>query len=126
MLIHHELCFGCGRTNIFGLLLEAERSEGGGVTGRCFIKQDHQGPDRGYAHEGIVASALIEAMSLTAGENATARAVTVDFSGAAAVGTFLAVAARVEQREADTVMLTAIARSDGRDVAQARGSYAAG
>ena len=57
-LVHHELCFGCGRTNLFGLLLELERSERDAVTGRCFIKQDHQGPVPGRAHPGIVGCAL--------------------------------------------------------------------
>jgi hypothetical protein len=23
-LVHHDLCFGCGQTNLFGLLLEVE------------------------------------------------------------------------------------------------------
>lgn len=43
-LVHHDLCFGCGQTNLFGLLLEVERVDERRVTGRCFIKQDHQGP----------------------------------------------------------------------------------
>ena len=24
-LVHHDLCFGCGQTNLFGMLLEVER-----------------------------------------------------------------------------------------------------
>ena len=57
-LVHHEFCFGCGRVNLFGLLLEVEETGPGAVAGRCFIKQDHQGPDRGNAHEGVVAAAV--------------------------------------------------------------------
>src|SRR5947199_932095 len=60
---HHDLCFGCGQANLFGLQLELERRPEGGVAGRFFVKQDHQGPP-GYAHGGVIAAALDEAMSL--------------------------------------------------------------
>jgi hypothetical protein len=63
---HHELCFGCGLANVFGLGLEAERGDDGVVRGRFFVKQDHQGAD-GRAHPGVLAAALLEALSL-AGE----------------------------------------------------------
>ena len=62
--VHHEQCFGCGRTNLFGLLLEVEEVAPGAVAGRCFIKQDHQGAEGGRAHDGVVAAALSEAMSV--------------------------------------------------------------
>jgi acyl-coenzyme A thioesterase PaaI-like protein len=123
VLAHHELCFGCGQTNLFGLLLEAEPTEHDVVAGRCFIKQDHQGPERGQAHEGIVATALAEAMSLAAGLDARAQAVTVGFIGSAPVGSFLTVEARIEERDDEAVTLTASARSDGGEVARARGTY---
>src|SRR5918997_1999277 len=61
-LRHHDLCFGCGQANLFGLQLELARS-GNGVEGRFFVKQDHQGPD-GNAHPGVLAAALEEALSL--------------------------------------------------------------
>jgi hypothetical protein len=37
---HHDLCFGCGLANVFGLHLELERAAGagGGVAGRFFVK----------------------------------------------------------------------------------------
>ena len=76
-LVHHELCFGCGRTNLFGLLLELERTDEGAVAGRCFIKQDHQGPEPGFAHEGIIATALSEAMALACGQHARPRTIEV-------------------------------------------------
>src|SRR4051812_11893123 len=60
---HHELCFGCGQSNLFGLQIELERRAGGGVEGRFFVKQDHQGPP-GFAHGGVIAAALDEAMAL--------------------------------------------------------------
>jgi hypothetical protein len=33
-LVHHELCFGCGRANLFGLLLEAGPATAGRLTAR--------------------------------------------------------------------------------------------
>jgi hypothetical protein len=39
---HHERCFGCGQANLFGLLLETDRADDGGLTGRWFVKQDHK------------------------------------------------------------------------------------
>jgi hypothetical protein len=42
-LRHHDLCFGCGQANLFGLQLELEPRPEGGVAGRFFVKQDHQG-----------------------------------------------------------------------------------
>jgi acyl-coenzyme A thioesterase PaaI-like protein len=123
-LVHHELCFGCGRTNLFGLLVELERAEDGSVSGRCFIKQDHQGPVRGQAHEGIVATALAEAMSLACGPQAIAHAVTVGYIGVAPVGTFMALHAKVQERVEETITVTGIASSDGAAVAKSRGTYA--
>ncbi|HTX10009.1 MAG TPA: hypothetical protein VME22_15430 [Solirubrobacteraceae bacterium] len=122
-LVHHELCFGCGRTNLFGLLLEVEATAPGEVAGRCFIKQDHQGADRGNAHEGVVAAALSEAMALACGLDARAVAIEVTLSAPAPVGAFLELEARVERREGPIAEATATATADRRMVAQARGSY---
>jgi hypothetical protein len=77
---HHDLCFGCGQANLFGLQLEG---------GRFFVKQDHQGPD-GAAHPGIVVTALIEAILLAGGEVGGAR---VAVSGSAPVGEFVEIEA---------------------------------
>ena len=85
-LRHHELCFGCGRTNLFGLLLEVEEVAPGAVAGRCFIKQDHQGADRGRAHEGVLAAALAEAMALACGVDARAVSFEVSLEAPAPVG----------------------------------------
>jgi acyl-coenzyme A thioesterase PaaI-like protein len=125
-VVHHELCFGCGRTNLFGLLLEAERSDAGALSGRCFIKQDHQGPERGFVHPGIAATALVEAMALAAGDEARVQEVTVRFLESAAVGSFLTVDVQPDRREGQTVMLAAVARADEAVVAEARGTYASG
>jgi acyl-coenzyme A thioesterase PaaI-like protein len=123
-LVHDELCFGCGRANLFGLMLEMNDTGPGVVDGRGFIKQDHRGPDRGTAHQGIVAAALEEAMALACGLSATPLAFTVGFVGTATVGEFLELSAGIEQRTAEGVEVTASARSEGRLVARARGTYA--
>ena len=94
---HHDLCFGCGLANPFGLGLELFRDQDRGVTGRFFVKQDHQGAD-GRAHPGILAAALIEAMShvVDGGAAVAAAKVEVEVRGEGVVGTYLAVAADVE------------------------------
>jgi acyl-coenzyme A thioesterase PaaI-like protein len=120
-LVHHELCFGCGRSNLFGLLLEAEWAGEGSVAGRCFIKQDHQGAEPGTAHEGILAAALSEAMALACGHGARASEVTVQLEGPAPVGGFL----EVQARTVGALEAIATASSEGRVVARARGTYAA-
>jgi acyl-coenzyme A thioesterase PaaI-like protein len=123
-LVHDELCFGCGRANLFGLMLELNETGPGVVEGRGFVKQDHRGPERGSAHPGIVAAALTEAMALAGGLNTVPLAVTVGFIDTAAVGEFLELSAGIEQRTDDGIQVTASARSEGRLVARARGTYA--
>ena len=118
-LVHHELCFGCGRTNLFGLLLELEPTGLRAVAGRCFIKQDHQGARRGSAHEGIVATALTEAMAFACGAGANAETVQVTFTAPAAVGAFLEVEAQAD----DGLSATAQASSGGVQVARATGTF---
>ena len=122
-LLHHELCFGCGRTNLFGLLLEVEEVAPGAVAGRCFIKQDHQGADGGRAHDGIVAAALAEAMALACGLDARAVSFEVSLDAPAPVGSFVEVVARVESRDGSIAYATATATADQRVVAQARGRF---
>ena len=107
---HHELCFGCGLANVFGLGLEAERDEAGTVRGRFFVKQDHQGAD-GRAHPGIVAAALVEALTLAAGEPPSA--VSLELARSAAVGTFVGIEATASaaQARAEDGALIASARN---------------
>jgi acyl-coenzyme A thioesterase PaaI-like protein len=124
-LHHHELCFGCGRVNLFGLLLEVERTGPASVAGRCFLKQDHQGADRGSAHEGVVAAALSEAMALAGGTGARATSLELEIEATVPIGSFLAIEARVERREGATVHATATASVDQRTVASARGRFSA-
>jgi hypothetical protein len=91
-LRHHDLCFGCGQANLFGLQLELSQTVDG-VEGRFFVKQDHQGPS-GHAHPGVLAAALEEALS-HAGAPATGRLELV-LLAPAPVGTFVRVTARLE------------------------------
>ncbi|HET7046897.1 MAG TPA: hypothetical protein VFI54_01395 [Solirubrobacteraceae bacterium] len=122
-LVHHDLCFGCGQTNLFGLLLEVERVDERRVAGRCFIKQDHQGPDRHFAHQGVIAAALCEAMALACGPRARAVALNVELAADAPVGAFLDVEAVTGERRGDTFAADATAASDGRPVAVAQGRF---
>jgi uncharacterized protein (TIGR00369 family) len=127
-ITHHELCFGCGIANLFGLQLELERQGDGPVQGRFFVKQDHQGPP-GFAHGGVIASALDEAMALLVhaeGVHALTRRLEVDFLGPVPIGTFAAVAAWVESREGDGLALRAELRGadgDERPLARATGLF---
>ena len=125
-LLHHDLCFGCGQANLFGLQLELGPSPDGGVDGRFFVKQDHQGPP-GYAHGGVLAAALDEAMALVLlaeGTPALTARLEVDLLAPAPVGTFVRVEAELEPSDARTLRLRARARSeDGDELAVARGVF---
>jgi acyl-coenzyme A thioesterase PaaI-like protein len=96
---HHDLCFGCGLANLFGLQLEVEVADGR-AEGRFFVKQDHQGPP-GFAHGGVIATALDEAMALLVhaeGTFAVTRRLEVDLLGPVPVGSFATVTGWVESR----------------------------
>jgi acyl-coenzyme A thioesterase PaaI-like protein len=124
-LSHHDLCFGCGQANLFGLQLELERREEGGVAGRFFVKQDHQGPP-GFAHGGVIAAALDEAMSLLlhgSGIFALTGGLEVQLRAPAAVGTFVQVEADVAEAEGRSVVVTASATGDDGPIASARGTF---
>jgi acyl-coenzyme A thioesterase PaaI-like protein len=127
LIVHHEGCFGCGRTNLFGLQLELEGQDDGSVAGRFFVKQDHQGPP-GYAHGGILATALDEAMALLvhhAGIHALTTGLEIRLRAPVPIGTFVEVSAEIEQREGRRIELLATARNDGKEVATARGTFVA-
>ena len=122
---HHELCFGCGLANVFGLHLELDPQPEGGLVGRFFVKQDHQGPP-GFAHGGILGAALDEAMALVlhdAGLHASTRRYEVDLHMPAPVGSFVNVRARVEREEGRRVWVTATAGGEGGTIAEARALF---
>ena len=123
---HHDLCFGCGQANLFGLQLEVERRPEGGVAGRFFVKQDHQGPP-GYAHGGVIAAALDEAMSLLLhgqGTHAVTGGLEIDLRAPAPVGSFVQLEADVEQVEGRRLHVAARALGeDGEELAGARGVF---
>ena len=124
-LTHHDLCFGCGQANLFGLQIELERRPDGGVHGRFFVKQDHQGPP-GYAHGGVLAAALDEAMSLLLhgqGTLALTRELAVDLRASAPVGSFVEIEADVERAEEGSFTLTASASGAEGLLATARGTF---
>jgi acyl-coenzyme A thioesterase PaaI-like protein len=125
-LTHHDLCFGCGSANLFGLQMELEQAENGAVSGRFFAKQDHQGPG-GAVHAGVIASALEEAMGLALharGVHARARRLEVELLSDVPVGTFVDVSAHVENGGSEELTVAAVAVEDGRRVAEARGAFA--
>jgi acyl-coenzyme A thioesterase PaaI-like protein len=125
-LRHHDLCFGCGQANLFGLQLELEPTADGRVEGRFFVKQDHQGPP-GYAHGGVMAAALDEAMALLLfdrGTFAVTGRLELDLTAPAPVGTFVQVSARLESERERTLELTAEATGeDGGRLAAATGTF---
>lgn len=123
-LRHHDLCFGCGQANLFGLQLELERA-GAGVAGRFFVKQDHQGPP-GYAHGGVIAAALDEAMALLLhdeGIHAVTRGMELELTAPAPVGSYVAVRAELVRRDGRSIALRAAAEGDAGPVAAARGTF---
>ena len=120
---HHDGCFGCGQANLFGLQFETD-----GVRGRCFVKQDHQGPP-GHAHGGIIAAALDEAMALAlhaSGLDARTRRMEVEFLAPVPVGAFLEVEAEFEKRHTGRVAARARGWVDGSLVAEANADFALG
>jgi hypothetical protein len=119
-LIHHELCFGCGQANLFGLQLELERAAGGEVEGRFFVKQDHQG-EPGFAHAGVLATALEEALAFTAGRRPVG--LELELLAAAPVGAFVHVSAHDDAAEArgERGELLATARAAGGPAASSAG-----
>jgi acyl-coenzyme A thioesterase PaaI-like protein len=123
-LVHHDLCFGCGQANLFGLHLELEAIEGGALAGRFFIKQDHQGPN-GSAHPGVIGAALEEAMAHlvdhAGGPEAEPRPgritrLEIDYQGRAPVGSFVQVRAWLERDRGQGAVARAVALDDEREV----------
>ena len=123
-LVHHELCFGCGRTNLFGLQMELEVVRPGVIRGRGFVKQDHQGAIPTTAHDGIVIAALSEAMSMACGTGVRASRVQAELRGAVPVGVFLEVEAELDAGTGPALAAHARASVGQETVATARGAYA--
>ena len=127
-ITHHELCFGCGIANVFGLQLEVEPAGDRGVAGRFFVKQDHQGPP-GHAHGGVLATALDEAMALAVhGEGifAVTAGLELELRAPAPVGGFVRVEARIDRDEGRRLEASARAHGLGGErplLAEARGTF---
>jgi acyl-coenzyme A thioesterase PaaI-like protein len=127
-IFHHDLCFGCGQANVFGLQLEAEPGADGGVEGRFFVKQDHQGPP-GFAHGGVIAAALDEAMALLLhgqGTFALTARLELDLLAPAPVGAFVSVRAELVESQERKLVLHAEATVQEQPVARARGVFVRG
>ena len=99
---------------MFGLQIELE-PVADGVVGRFFVKQDHQGPP-GVAHGGVIAAALDEAMALAVhaeGIGACTRSLALELSAPAALGTFVGLEARIDERSEGRLEVSAEATGDG-------------
>ena len=98
------------------------------MAGRFFVKQDHQGPP-GFAHGGVIAAALDEAMSLLLhgqGTFALTGRLEVELLAPAPVGTFVAVEADVDRVEGRELQVSATATDPERPeqaFARARGTF---
>ena len=124
-LEHHGLCFGCGQSNLFGLLLEVERTGEGAVAGRWFVKQDHQGPAPGSAHPGLLATVLVEAAMLAGGPQRHPGQVQFELEPGAAlrVGSFCDIQAEISGNGGDPARARAAASVDGRQIARLTCSF---
>jgi acyl-coenzyme A thioesterase PaaI-like protein len=126
-LAHDELCFGCGHANLFGLQLELERVDGG-VSGRFFVKQDHQGPP-GLTHPGLLTAALEEAMALALeaeGIVALPESFEVRAEAPAPIGFFVQLSGWLESREGERLVVAAeaaLAGAEPRLLARGRGTF---
>jgi acyl-coenzyme A thioesterase PaaI-like protein len=124
-ITHHDGCFGCGLANLFGLQMELERVGEGGVRGRFFVKQDHQGPP-GIAHGGVVGAALDEAMALLLhdqGIPAVTSRLEIELARPAPVGEFVEVSARIAARDGRRFELVAEASGAAGVLARALGVF---
>ena len=96
------------------------------MEGRFFVKQDHQGPP-GYAHGGVLAAALDEAMALLVhgeGTFAMTGRLEIDLLAPASVGTFVTLRASLDAADERKLHLTAEASGeDGERLATARGTF---
>ncbi len=95
------------------------------MAGRFFVKQDHQGPP-GYAHGGVIATALDEAMALLLhgqGTYALTGNLEVDLKAPAPVGSFIEVEADVVGVDGRRISLEASVTGDEGTVALARGTF---
>jgi acyl-coenzyme A thioesterase PaaI-like protein len=123
---HHDLCFGCGIANVFGMQFEAQAPVDGELRGRFFVKQDLMGPP-GVMHGGLVATALDEVMSLLVVAESprapTARLET-DLRAPIPLGTFVQASARIVERDGRKVIAAGELRGeDGTLLAEGRGVF---
>jgi acyl-coenzyme A thioesterase PaaI-like protein len=123
LITHHELCFGCGQANLFGLQLEAE-IDGRELRGRVFLKQDHQGPP-GVAHGGVVSCVLDEAMALLLhglGERTLTSRLEVDLLAPAPIGTIVSVRAWIDADDGRRLTLGAEVSGE-KELARGAGTF---
>jgi acyl-coenzyme A thioesterase PaaI-like protein len=114
---HHDGCFGCG-------LVELDRSPEG-VAGSFVVRSELQGPP-GYAHGGIMATVLDEAMALLLqdrGIYALTTGLDVRLRAAAPVDTVVELAAWIDREEGRRLYLGARASGGETEFATATGVF---
>jgi acyl-coenzyme A thioesterase PaaI-like protein len=114
---HHDGCFGCG-------LVDLDRSPDG-VAGSFVVGAEHQGPP-GYAHGGIMATVLDEAMALLLQDRdiyALTTGLDVRLHAAAPVGTVIELSAWIDREEGRRLYLGARAGGGETEFATAGGVF---
>jgi uncharacterized protein (TIGR00369 family) len=120
-------CFGCGPENPVGLKLAFEKADGA-VHSRTAISRKYAGY-RDFAHGGIVATMLDEAMGWAmlhlAGKHGVTKTLSVNYRRPVFVEREIVVSARVTANEVSNVTLEArIEDARGRLLATAEGEWA--
>jgi acyl-coenzyme A thioesterase PaaI-like protein len=114
---HHDGCFGCGLVDL------ARTPEG--VAGTFVVSAELQGPP-GFAHGGIMATVLDEAMALLLQDReiyALTTGLDVRLRAAAPVGTVVELSARIEREEGRRLYLSARAGGGETEFATAGGVF---
>ena len=121
---HH--CFGCGLQNPKGLHLQFQLAPDDAVVSLPAVSNDFHGPP-GYAHGGIIATMLDEAMSKAVrlqGVVAMTRKMDIEYLRPVLTGTPLRLEGRVTRREGRKHWAeAAIWNSEGKILAQAHGLF---
>jgi acyl-coenzyme A thioesterase PaaI-like protein len=126
---HHDLCFGCGPDNPIGLKLALEPQGDDRLVGSFALRSELQGPPS-FAHGGILAAALDEAMSLLVharGTRARTGQLEVRYHAPAAVDQILQVEARLVDVEGRRFDIEAEVRAEdgGELLATGRATFVA-
>lgn len=122
---HHELCFGCGNSNLFGLHIEADTSGEKGLAAEFVVRDEHTGAS-GYAHTGVLSGALYEVMALSLpaeGVHGRAEHVEVDFHESVPRGSVIELTTTVGRSGEGRIRLHATACRNNAMIASGQGDF---